>query len=156
LKHQVKALLIGVQDCIFYGAAEFSRDVDYAVLIDPENLLKMKAALVQSKKTRCDKDGPMIRRLVDADYTKASEDPPDKQIRFGLQECRTPERLILLLKRFPNQADAVSIFRPLLSQAYPGNEEILRDLLKKEEDRERDLDRAYWVPLRKELERWRR
>lgn len=45
LKHQVKALLIGGQACIFYGAAEFSRDVDYAVFIDSENLLKTRAAL---------------------------------------------------------------------------------------------------------------
>lgn len=45
LTHQVKALLIGGQACIFYGAAEFSRDVDYAVWVNPENLLKLKSAL---------------------------------------------------------------------------------------------------------------
>jgi hypothetical protein len=47
LKHQVKALLIGGQACIFYGAAEFGRDVDFAVFIDSENLLKINSALAE-------------------------------------------------------------------------------------------------------------
>jgi len=37
-KHRVQALLMGGQACILYGAAEFSRDVDIAVLASPENL----------------------------------------------------------------------------------------------------------------------
>jgi len=36
-KHRIKALLMGGQACIFYGAAEFSRDVDLAVLADNRN-----------------------------------------------------------------------------------------------------------------------
>ena len=110
LNHQVKALLIGGQACIFYRAAEFSRDVDYAI----------------------------------------------EQIRFWLMECRTPDLLITLRKRFPTQARALSIHRPLLSQALPGNEQALYTLLKQEEERERKLDEEYWAPLRKELEHWRR
>ncbi len=34
LKHKVKALLIGGQACILYGAAEFSRDIDLAIVQD--------------------------------------------------------------------------------------------------------------------------
>jgi hypothetical protein len=34
----VRALLMGGQACVFYGAAEFSRDVDFAVVAEPENL----------------------------------------------------------------------------------------------------------------------
>ena len=33
-KHKVRALLMGGQACILYGAAEFSRDVDLAVRAD--------------------------------------------------------------------------------------------------------------------------
>ena len=36
-KNGVKALLMGGQACVFYGAAEFSRDVDLFVLVDPSN-----------------------------------------------------------------------------------------------------------------------
>ncbi len=45
LRHKVKALLIGGQACILYGAAEFSRDIDLAVLVSPENLEDLKKAL---------------------------------------------------------------------------------------------------------------
>ena len=30
--HRVRALLLGGQACVFYGAAEFSRDIDFANL----------------------------------------------------------------------------------------------------------------------------
>ncbi len=33
-KHRVRALLMGGQACVFYGAAEFSRDTDLAILAD--------------------------------------------------------------------------------------------------------------------------
>ncbi len=232
LKHQVKALLIGGQACIFYGAAEFSRDVDYAILANPENLLRLKSALdelgaeriflpelaedvlkrghachfrfprndpqgaridvlgkmrgvadftevwkrrkeipvpeignipvmgladlVQSKKTQRDKDWPMIRRLVEADYLKAPDPPSDDQVRFWLRECRTPELLITLRKKFQTQADELLGERQLLALALPGQEETIHVMLKDEEERERKLDEAYWTPLRKELELWRR
>jgi len=42
---QVRALLMGGQACVFYGAAEFSRDVDLLVIADPENLECVQAAL---------------------------------------------------------------------------------------------------------------
>lgn len=43
--HRVQALLMGGQACIFYGAAEFSRDTDLAILASVENLARLKAAL---------------------------------------------------------------------------------------------------------------
>ena len=43
--HQVRALLMGGQACILYGAAEFSRDIDFAILASEENLDQLKAAL---------------------------------------------------------------------------------------------------------------
>jgi hypothetical protein len=36
---------MGGQACVFYGAAEFSRDVDLLILIDPDNLARVRAAL---------------------------------------------------------------------------------------------------------------
>lgn len=44
-EHQVKALLMGGQACVFYGGAEFSRDTDLAILADAENLAKLQSAL---------------------------------------------------------------------------------------------------------------
>ena len=44
---RVKALLMGEQACILYGAAEFSRDVDVAVAASPANLRRLRAALAQ-------------------------------------------------------------------------------------------------------------
>lgn len=36
---------MGGQACVFYGAAEFSRDTDFAILADPRNLARLRAAL---------------------------------------------------------------------------------------------------------------
>lgn len=44
-KHGVKALLMGGQACVFYGAAEFSKDTDIVLLAEVENLARVRAAL---------------------------------------------------------------------------------------------------------------
>jgi hypothetical protein len=46
-KHRVRALLMGGQACVFYGAAEFSRDTDLAILADTANLSRRRAALAE-------------------------------------------------------------------------------------------------------------
>jgi hypothetical protein len=43
--HRVRALLMGGQACVFYGAAEFSRDTDFAILADNTNLARLRKAL---------------------------------------------------------------------------------------------------------------
>jgi hypothetical protein len=43
--HGVRCLLMGGQACVFYGAAEFSRDTDFALLASPDNLDRFRAAL---------------------------------------------------------------------------------------------------------------
>lgn len=43
--HRVRALLMGGQACVFYGAAQFSRDVDFAILADADNLSRLQSAL---------------------------------------------------------------------------------------------------------------
>lgn len=219
---------MGGQACIFYGAAEFSRDTDFVVLLDPENMSRLREALdelqavcvavppfhedylrrghavhfraqhpeaagiridmmarmrnvapfdelwlrrtsltlsdgsivdllsltdlVQAKKTQRDKDWPMIRRLVEADFFRFSSHATDKQVDFWLRELRTPELLIELAKRVPSDADQLSPVRPLLRCAITGDVTALTEQLALEEQRERAMDRAYWQPLKAELE----
>ena len=42
---EVHALLMGGQACVFYGGAEFSRDTDFAILADTDNLERLQAAM---------------------------------------------------------------------------------------------------------------
>ncbi len=44
-KRGVRALMMGGQACILYGAAEFSRDLDLAILADGKNLERLRHAL---------------------------------------------------------------------------------------------------------------
>ena len=44
-KNRVRALLMGGQACVLYGAAEFSRDIDLAIVAGPANLSRLRAAL---------------------------------------------------------------------------------------------------------------
>jgi len=225
--HRVRALLIGGQACVFYGAAEFSRDTDLALLASDDNLALLRAALrdlharriavppfeqqfllrghaihfrcyhpdalnmridimavmrgvdrfdllwerrahlvgddgqhyelislqdlVRSKKTQRDKDWPMIRRLVEADFV-AREMPSDTEVEFWLRESRTPAMLISLARSRPDQTEALIPVRPLLSAARKYSEREIEEGLQLEEQRERQTDRAYWEPLRRELE----
>jgi len=45
--HRVRALLMGGQACVFYGAAEFSRDTDFVILADRVNLVRLRKALAE-------------------------------------------------------------------------------------------------------------
>lgn len=40
---------MGGQACVLYGAAEFSRDLDLAILPDPDNLDRLRRALGTSR-----------------------------------------------------------------------------------------------------------
>ena len=46
-EHRVRALLMDGQACVFYGAAEFSRDTDFAILASAANLARLKRALTE-------------------------------------------------------------------------------------------------------------
>jgi hypothetical protein len=229
--HQVRYLLMGGQACVLYGAAEFSRDCDIAILCEPANLARLQRALdelhartitvppfeadylerghaihfrchaadvedirldvmsnlrgvapfgelwqrrttlkddagttiellsltdlVAAKKTQRDKDWPMIRRLVEANYAKHRDAPSDEQIQFWLLESRTPEILIELAARFGEQARTAAQTRPLLAEAFAASRTALRQALTQEQEEERDVDRRYWEPLKHELEQLR-
>jgi len=46
-RRRIRALLMGGQACILYGAAEFSRDIDIAILASERNLDALRAALAE-------------------------------------------------------------------------------------------------------------
>jgi hypothetical protein len=222
---------MGGQACVFYGAAEFSRDTDLAILAEADNLDRLAAALreleaeviavppfhvdyllrghavrfrcghpeargmrvdvmarmrgvddfralwsrrteiaaadgssvdllgiedlVRAKKTQRDKDWPMVRRLVEAHYFAGRADATATAIMFWLRELRTPELLVEVAREHPGQGQSAETTRPLLALAAAGDLERLRAALRDEEDAERAADRAYWAPLRAELERLR-
>jgi len=112
--------------------------------------------LVRAKKTQREKDWPMIRRLIEADMLRSGDNPLPGQIKFWMQECRTPHLLVDLARRDPDLCRKVSATRPLLERALAANTKELERDLRDEEAREREADRAYWRPLKQELEEWRR
>jgi hypothetical protein len=210
--HRVRALLMGGQACVFYGAAEFSRDTDLAVFATSANLAKLKNALgdleakviavppfealemridvmtkmrgvdsfpklwarrttlsiddgkielmslpdlVQAKKTQRDKDWPMLRRLIEVNYFAHRKNPSREQIRFWFLELRTPDLLIELAEAQGRIPAHLRRKRPLLELAVMVSKSSLADALLAEEEKEREADRQYWAPLKKELERLR-
>jgi hypothetical protein len=44
-RHDVDCLLMGGQACVLYGAAEFSKDIDFVILADDANLARVQAAM---------------------------------------------------------------------------------------------------------------
>lgn len=112
--------------------------------------------LVAAKKTQRDKHWPMIRRLVESSYHAFWDEPNAARIRFWLQELRTPELLVEAASRFHEEARGLAAGRDAVAHALAGNEDAVRAALDREMERERDADRSYWAPLRKELEQLRR
>ena len=94
----------------------------------------------------------MIRRLVEAHYFGNQTHPTPAQIRFWFRELRTPELLLELARRHPTTCRRLEGQRPLLSSAACGELATLEQELRAEETAERERDRKYWVPLRRELE----
>jgi hypothetical protein len=111
--------------------------------------------LVRAKKTQRDKDWPMIRRLVEAHYFANRSNPTAAHVRFWLSELRTSELLQLIARSFPDVARRLSGERPLLRSVGSSPITRIESALAEEERRERTDDKAYWLPLRKELERLR-
>lgn len=111
--------------------------------------------LVQAKKTQRDKDWPMIRRLIEADHAACRGAPEAAQARFWLAEARTPGLLMELAQSHRDDALALAAKRPVLSAAISGDEAAVEDALLAEERAERLADKAWWEPLKRELEQMR-
>ena len=97
----------------------------------------------------------MIRRLVEAHYFQNRDHPKPAQIRFWLSELRTPALLIEAAQFHPGYCQKLVTERPLLVHATAAEADILERALREEEMAERERDKLYWLPLRKELERLR-
>ncbi len=223
---------MGGQACVFYGAAQVSKDIDFLLLAEPENYTRLHAALAElqakriavppfdpaalarghavhfrcaapgvdglrvdvmtrlrdlpdfttlwerrtpfqddaggefnllcipdlvlAKKTQRSKDWPIIELLVTIHYRENTATPSAEWIAFWLREARTPELLRDLAARFPTEARALQAARPLLAHAIAGDLDTLRAALDAEARAEQARDRAYWEPLRREIEQFRR
>jgi hypothetical protein len=112
--------------------------------------------LVAAKKTQRDKDWPMLRRLVEANYAQHAASATEEQLRFWLSESRTPQMLLDLAARAPALANELLAQRPLLQHAIQSDLREIRTALADEQSREREADRLYWEPLKRELETMRR
>lgn len=225
--HGVRALLMGGQACVLYGAAQFSRDTDVVLAIDAANLARLTGALnalgatliavppfsvdvlarghavhfrcsaaegtrldvmarmrnvapfdtcwerrttydlpaagvidvlalpdlVSCKKTRRDKDWPMVRQLVDVHYRDPAVDATEPRVRFWLRELRSPDLLVGCVAQFPALAAMISTERPAVAAALADYDDpdarlaAIRTALAEEEARERAADEAYWRPL---------
>jgi hypothetical protein len=111
--------------------------------------------LVASKKTQRDKDWPMLRRLLEADYSQNLSDATATRATFWLRELRTPSFLFACVDSFNDVAEIVASERPAVHAALKGNMEAIVEALEQEERTEREADKAYWNPLRQELEQLR-
>src|SRR5436309_15920150 len=98
----------------------------------------------------------MIDALVEGHYRVLSHEPTPERIRFWLQESRTPQRLADLVQRFRSEARSSCDRRPLLQFALASDNDRLREALDAEVRAEQAKDRAYWAPLKAELEAFRR
>jgi len=76
--------------------------------------------------------------------------------RVWFRECRTAAILLELAAQYADQLAMAAGQRPLLALAGSGDETTLATEIELEEKRHREADRAYWAPLRAELEELRR
>ena len=81
--------------------------------------------------------------------------PNPAQIRFWLQELRTPQLLVEVAQRHTLLWRELISKRPMLAHAAPGKLDELERALTAEESVERERDRQFWLPLRAELEKLR-
>ena len=107
--------------------------------------------LVRAKKTQRDKDWPMVRRLIEADYFQNRDRPSAAQIQFWMLELRSPGLLVEIATRYPAVCSRAARRRPLLLLALHGDQAAVELALHQEEMREREADRLYWQPLRAEF-----
>lgn len=223
---------MGGQACVFYGAAQVSKDIDFLILAEEENFRRLLLALehlgakriavppfrsealdrghavhfrcqapgveglridvmtklrsmdsfeqlwqrrtifadeqgmefhllsvpdlVEAKKTQRSKDWPMIESLVAIHYAENLGHAKEDWVRFWLMETRSPEALVQICARFPEQSITLQTDRPLLEFAMSCDFPCLREALSAEILREQEKDRRYWEPLKREMEEFRR
>ncbi len=98
----------------------------------------------------------MIEALVAVHFMVNHEAPAPEWIQFWLTEARSPELLVELTAQFPADAARLQSARSLLALAIGGEIPALREALDAEVRAEREKDRIYWEPLKREMEAFRR
>jgi hypothetical protein len=156
-REDVAGLRIDLMACL-RGVADFeelwARRTTIEVAGEPIDLLAMED-LVRAKKTQCDKDWPMIRRLVEQSYFGRSTNATQDLVRFWLRELRTTELLVEVAGAHRELAGAEAGLRPAVLAALSGRAEDVGEALEAEQREERRKDREYWSPLKRELEEFR-
>lgn len=109
--------------------------------------------LIGAYKTNSDKNWSVIRRLVEAHFFDFQTEPTPQRIQFWQEEARTPAILLAVARQFP---EAQSKREAAILASEGADENAIEAALKREEEREREADRAYWAPLKRELEELRR
>ena len=112
--------------------------------------------LVRAKKTERDKDWPIIRRLLEQAYFSWALPLGEERIDYLLRELRSPELLQAMVRSYPETAAQVALTRTAVRAALEDSTGAVVAALAAEEADEREKDRAYWVPLKRELEQLRR
>jgi hypothetical protein len=110
--------------------------------------------LTAAKKTQQSKDWPMIQRLAERVFF-TSVNSPEHAV-FLMRELRTPELLTEMTRKNPELATQIAGQRPAVRAAMVDDRAAVEAALEAEESAERAKDRAYWEPLRRELEQMRR
>lgn len=148
-------LMTRMRGCPSFEALWERRSIVHVPEIGEIHLLSL-PDLIRAKKTQREKDWPMIRRLIETDIVNHMERADRAQIQFWFRECRTPALLAQLADRFPQIWKQEKQNRPLLRHALDVDTSIIELALEREQSEEKRLDREYWQPLKKELEKWRR
>jgi len=148
LRVDILAKLRGCDDFLSLWDRHFKLKIPSGPQINVINLRD----LVASKKTQRDKDWFMLRRLVDNDIVLHGDTSNVYKISWWLHECRNLDHLINLCRKYPNLVQQQLSNRPLLKVAIRVDKKKLAQLLEEEKEQEQEKDRAYWDPLKKELE----
>lgn len=155
----VNCLVMGGQACAFYGAAEFSRDLDLVIAAESASMALLTKALTALKATLIAVPEFELRDLGGGHAVHfRCQDEGAAGLRIDvmskLRELRTASILCEMAIRYPQSAALLMPRRPCLAAAIDGDTAELRRLLRNEEEAERAADELYWKPL--ELEAARR
>src|SRR5262249_731448 len=112
-----RALLMGGQACVFYGAAEFSRDTDLLILAEAENLRRLDRAL-RELQAECIAVPPLTAEYLDrghAVHFRCHHPDADEMRVDVMSKLRGIEGFSVLWERRTTIADADGTIYELLA-----------------------------------------
>lgn len=130
---------MGGQACVLYGAAQFSKDVDFVILSSARNYVRLHAALDELHAKRV-----AVTRLRDlAPFHELWQRRTTLELSAGV----TCELLAV--------EDLVRAKKTQRGKDWPVID-ALRPAVDAEVRAEQEIDRRYWEPLKREMEEFRR